>query len=254
MKLRFTVLAFSVCLFAAGTPDLSGVWKAVPEKSKFPGQAPSNYLMIIEQKDSKISGTVGATSQHGEERSSFVYNTARPNINSFRGLPMRTKASWEGNTLVVEGHVGGAHPVDVHDKYTLSEDGKTLTYNSTANMNGHEMASTVVLEKQPDSAGEALRKPEERAGAHFKNLKVLADMPASQLIEAMRYFTFALGENCDFCHVQGNFAADDKPQKGMARMMITMTTNINKENFKGNTEVRCYTCHQGHPEPHSVPE
>lgn len=254
MKLRFSVLVFSVCVVSAQTPDLSGVWKANPEKSKFAGPAPSDYLVIIEQKDTHVIGTVGATGQRGTERSSFSYNTARPSINSVRGIPMRTKASWEGNSLVVEQHVGGAHPAEIHAKYTLSPDGKTLTYEANGSMNGREMSQNIVLDKEPDSAGEALRKPEETAGAHYKNVKVLADMPASQLIDTMRYFSFALGEECNFCHVQGNFAADDKREKGTARMMITMTNNINKDNFHGRMEVRCYTCHQGHQEPHSVPE
>ena len=254
MKLRFSVFAFSVCLLSAQTPDLSGVWKASPEKSKFAGPAPSEYLVVIEQKDTHITGTVASTGQRGMDRSTFNYNTARPSVNSVRGIPMRTKSSWEGNSLVVEQHVGGAHPVDVHSKYTLSADGKTLTYEMTGSMNGREMSQSVVLEKQPDSAAEALRKPEETAGAHYKNVKVLTDMPASQLIDTMRYFSFALGEECSFCHVQGDFASDEKRTKGTARMMITMTGNINKDNFHGRMEVRCYTCHQGHQEPHSVPE
>lgn len=254
MKLRFTVLAFSVSLLSAQTPNLSGVWKANPEKSKFAGQAPASYLMVIEQKDSTITGKVGVTTQRGEDRSSFMYNTARPSVNSVRGIPVRMKSSWEGNTLVAEGHMGGARPGDMKDKYTLSPDGQTLTVESTQSMGGRERVQTIVFEKQPESAAEALKKPEETSAAHYKNVKVLGDMPASQLLDTMRYFSFALGQDCEFCHTQGNFAADDKPMKNTARMMITMTGNINKEAFKGHMVVRCYTCHQGHQEPRSVPE
>jgi hypothetical protein len=254
MKLLATLLAFGACLLSAQTPNLSGVWKANPEKSKVTGGPPlTNYIMIIEQKDSTISGKVGSFGQR-EQRSSFTYNTARQNTNYVGGIPMRAKSSWDGNALVVEEHVGGAHPADIKEKYTLSADGNTLTLESTRNMNGRETASTMVFDKQPDSAGEPLRKPEETAATRFKNVQVLKDLPASQLLEAMRSFTFALGENCEFCHVQGNNAADDKPQKAMARKMITMTTNINKENFNGQMRVRCFTCHQGHQEPRSMPE
>jgi Photosynthetic reaction centre cytochrome C subunit len=254
MKWLPIILALSACLLSAETPNLSGVWKASPEKSKVTGgPPPTNLIMIIEQKDSMISSKIGSFGQR-EQRSSFTYNTARPNTNAVNGIPMRAKSSWEGNALVVEEHVGGAHPADVHEKYTLSEDGNTLTVESTRNINGREMASTIVYEKQPDSAGEPLRKPEETAGVHYKNVQLLKDVPASQFIDAMRSFSFALGENCDFCHVQGNFAADDKPQKAMARKMITMTTNINQANFNGQMRVRCFTCHQGHQEPHSMPE
>jgi hypothetical protein len=53
--------------------------------------------------------------------------------------------------------------------------------------------------------------------------------------------------------VEGNFASDDKPAKAMARKMITMTHGINDQNFGGHQEVRCFTCHQGKPEPQSRP-
>jgi photosynthetic reaction center cytochrome c subunit len=253
MKTCFVVLAFSVGIVSAQTPEIAGVWKADLEKSKIT-PAPKEYLMILEQKDSRIMGTVGVTGQRGEERSSFNYNLQRPSINSVRGIPMRTKASWEGNTLVVDEHVGGAHPGDVHEKYTLSPDGKTLTLERTVNMNGREMASTIVFEKQPESAAEALRKPEETAGAHYKNVTVMKDVPASQFIDAMRSFTFALGVNCEFCHEQGNFASDAKRTKTTARHMIEMTRNINETAFHGQMRVRCFTCHQGHEEPVNVPE
>ncbi len=255
MKLRFSVLAFSVCLLSAQTPNLSGVWKANPEKSKFAGgQAPSDYILVIEQTDSRINGKTRAMTQHGEQRSSFSYNTARPGINMFMGTPMRAKASWEGSTLSVDEHVGGAHPADVHEKYVLGADGNSLTVETTISRGGHDVAQTVVYDKQPESAGDVLKKPEETAGAHFKNVTILKDMPASQLIDTMRYFTFALGEECEFCHVKGNFASDENKTKGMARMMLTMTQNINTTNFNGRMEVRCFTCHQGHHEPLRLPE
>ena len=253
MKSLATLLAVSVSLFAADAPNLSGVWKANLEKSKMNGPAPTTMLMIIEQKDSVISGKMGSFGQR-EQRSSFTFNTARPNINSFQGVPMRAKSSWDGNTLVVDEHVGGARPGDIHETYALSADGNTLTVESKRSMGGREMASTIVYEKQPDSAGEPLRKPEDAASVRYKNVQSMKDVPASQFMDAMRSFTFALGEQCEFCHVQGNFAADDKPQKAMARKMIAMTMNINQANFNSHMVVRCYTCHQGHQEPHNIPE
>ncbi len=254
MKLRFSALAFSICILSAQTPDLSGVWKANPEKSKVQGQPPANMVMIIEQKDSRIAGTVGTTGMHGEERSSFTFNTQRPGINSVRGVPMRTKAAWEGNTLMVDERVAGAHPAEIHDKYTLSPDGNTLTVDSTRSMNGREMASTLVFDKQPESAAAALHKPEQTAGEKYKNVTtVMKEMPASEFIDTMRYFTFSLGVDCQFCHAQ-DFASDEKRTKGTARMMIAMTHNINEANFKGRAEVRCFTCHQGHQQPVRVPE
>src|SRR5438309_1409952 len=65
----------------------------------------------------------------------------------------------------------------------------------------------------------------EKAGQspHFKNIQVLKEIPADQLQPSMQFITAALGVDCNFCHVQGNFSADDKRNKKTAREMMTMT-------------------------------
>jgi len=99
---------------------------------------------------------------------------------------------------------------------------------------------------------------EKTIGETQKNIKVLNDVPASQLIPMMNLMAGSLGVRCNFCHVnnngQWNYAADDKPEKNTAREMITMTLNINKSTFKGNTEVSCFTCHRGRNRPVGVIE
>ncbi|MGO4884706.1 MAG: c-type cytochrome [Bryobacteraceae bacterium] len=85
-----------------------------------------------------------------------------------------------------------------------------------------------------------------------KNLKIL---PPEHLMERMRAFREALGVRCDFCHVQGDFASDEKPHKEIARKMILMTREINTK-FPGGGEkmhVTCYTCHRGAEEPATAP-
>jgi len=62
-------------------------------------------------------------------------------------------------------------------------------------------------------------------------------------------YAFALGKDCNFCHVQGNFAADDKPEKATARKMMEMAMAINKNHFNDRPQVRCFTCHQGNAHP-----
>ncbi|HKF53461.1 MAG TPA: c-type cytochrome [Candidatus Acidoferrales bacterium] len=94
---------------------------------------------------------------------------------------------------------------------------------------------------------------EKTAAQQFKNIQVLKDTPASQLIPGMRYITSALGVECNFCHVQDNFASDDKQEKQTARKMMTMMFAINNNNFGGRPQVSCFTCHQGHNEPMGVP-
>lgn len=83
-----------------------------------------------------------------------------------------------------------------------------------------------------------------------KNLKLL---PPEHLMETMRAFRVALGVRCDFCHVPGDFASDQKPHKEIARKMIVMVREINR-NFPGDKmRVTCYTCHRGSEQPATAP-
>jgi hypothetical protein len=69
----------------------------------------------------------------------------------------------------------------------------------------------------------------------------------------MQLISASLGVECDFCHVEGKFEADDKPAKKTARTMIAMTLSINKDSFKGRKEVTCYSCHRGNTDPVGTP-
>jgi photosynthetic reaction center cytochrome c subunit len=83
------------------------------------------------------------------------------------------------------------------------------------------------------------------AGEAFKNVEVLTDVPADQLIPSMRYITFALGVRCDYCHIQDHFESDEKPTKKRARGMMKMMFAIDNTYFAGHRAVTCYTCHRG---------
>jgi photosynthetic reaction center cytochrome c subunit len=58
-------------------------------------------------------------------------------------------------------------------------------------------------------------------------------------------------QGCNYCHVAGNFAADDKYTKVVARRMLQMTiaANTTYANHTGAVGVTCYTCHRGNPIP-----
>lgn len=87
----------------------------------------------------------------------------------------------------------------------------------------------------------------------FKNIVQLKGTPADQLQPAMQFISASLGVNCTFCHVQGDFSADDKNTKKTAREMMAMTANINKEAFRGRQTITCYSCHRGAMRPVSMP-
>ncbi len=106
------------------------------------------------------------------------------------------------------------------------------------------------LAQSPASAPSASPKT---AGEGFKNIQVLKDSPAEQLVPAMQFITASLGVGCDHCHVRGAFEKDDKEPKKVARKMMQMTAAINQNNFDGHREVTCYSCHRGGAHPVSVP-
>src|ERR1700721_130533 len=83
------------------------------------------------------------------------------------------------------------------------------------------------------------------AGEAFKNIQVLKDIPAGELMPSMRYVSAALGVGCDYCHEADHFDNDDKPTKQRARNMMKMMFAINQDDFNGRREVTCYTCHRG---------
>src|SRR3989449_170247 len=90
-----------------------------------------------------------------------------------------------------------------------------------------------------------------------KNLKLLA--PDSDIRFVMQNFTEALGVQCTYCHVQGDFAADTNPKKEMARKMIAMVRLIDTSFPSsagvfpaGYHEVDCITCHRGSVKPETV--
>ena len=91
------------------------------------------------------------------------------------------------------------------------------------------------------------------AAQSFKNIQVMKDVPAEDIIPAMQFISASLGVECTYCHVERAFEKDDKKEKKFARHMIEMTMNINKDNFEGKRLVTCYSCHRGAAKPVSIP-
>ncbi len=267
-KLLFLSVFVAPLLFSqAPSPSIAGVWKADLQKSKIPGPPVTEYLSMFEEKTvvvnrrtqekgpemDETTGTWGGP--HGDERTalSFLVN-GKPSVRPVQGVPTELTASWEGNILTLTGETAG-RPQTMKRTYALSQDGQTLTVNTTVTAMGREQQSTVVLTKQPDAAGEKLRQPEELAETHFKNVKtqLLKTLPASQFIDQMRYISWALGKDCEFCHVRNDFPSDDKKEKKTAREMVDMVAHIDGDNFHDRPEVRCFTCHEMHNRPLAYP-
>jgi photosynthetic reaction center cytochrome c subunit len=71
-------------------------------------------------------------------------------------------------------------------------------------------------------------------------------------------FSAALGFSCEDCHTASsndwaNYAKDVSPRKQMARRMVTIMTEINKQYFGGRQVVTCFSCHRGSNRPKVTP-
>lgn len=99
----------------------------------------------------------------------------------------------------------------------------------------------------------------------FENLKVLPKDISSKNLQGIMADDFedGLGVSCGFCHAPTagghglDFVSDAKPEKEIARRMIRMTLDLNKEYFKVHKPrigsnaltITCATCHKGEPFP-----
>lgn len=98
----------------------------------------------------------------------------------------------------------------------------------------------------------------EPAGQVFKNVDRLKGVPARTLLNIMNIgYSRALGVACTHCHVENDYASDEKREKKAAREMQQMHLAINDrlrqmENLSDEPDKRainCTTCHRGRVNP-----
>jgi hypothetical protein len=116
-------LAFS----AAATPNFSGHWKLNTEKSKL--DEPYREERTIDHKDPELTVSLKASIEGEEEESTAKYRTdGKETRNMIDGDPLFTHAHWDGDALVFESQiVSDTDTTELHDRWTLSADGKLLT-------------------------------------------------------------------------------------------------------------------------------
>src|SRR5512140_2278398 len=84
----------------------------------------------------------------------------------------------------------------------------------------------------------------------FKNVTVLKGIPVDEFMNTMGFISASTNYNCADCHVEPKVEGDwsayaqETPRKAIARRMILMVQDINKNNFGGARVVTCYTCHR----------
>jgi hypothetical protein len=88
------------------------------------------------------------------------------------------------------------------------------------------------------------------AAQAYKNIQVLRELPARQLLPTMFFMGASLGVSCSHCHVDfDHFESDTNQVKQTAREMMRMVETLNRDRFAGARRVTCNTCHRGQPRP-----
>lgn len=99
--------------------------------------------------------------------------------------------------------------------------------------------------------------PGQTAGAAFKNIQILKNIPVDEFMGTMGLFTAALSYCCKDCHTGAGSSNPkweaDPPKKVIARRMMQMVATINQQNFNGRQMVTCWTCHRGSENPALTP-
>lgn len=155
MRLPASALSLSLGLVlvlaatAQDKPDFSGTWKADIAKSNFGVlPAPQSATLKVEHKEPNfklVSITVGDS---GERTYELSFTTDGKECTNFVGnTEVKSVLKWEGAALVME-HKAAGGEVTLKDRWTLSEDGKTLTLVRHWSGSQGETTQTLVHEKQ----------------------------------------------------------------------------------------------------------
>ncbi len=242
------VLAAST-LMSASAADFNGVWKL-----KAGGGGLQDATMVIERTGDEVRQRTIGMRGGVEQRSEFKYKTGGESINDFRGTPMKSETKLEANTIEIHSQAKTSRGEYLAtEMWKLSSDGNTMVIQIHSDMAGRGNDSSAVYERAPASAAAVFDRPEQKAGAAYKNIQILKDVPVSNFIPVMRQFAGALGVECEHCHVATDFASEEKPAKATARKMLLMAGAINKDHFGGQGAVSCYTCHRGQTKPATAP-
>ena len=123
--------------------------------------------------------------------------------------------------------------------------------------NPNAVAEQASLNATPSiSAPARVRANAPKAGDVYKNVQVLNGVTLAEFGRTMDAITawVSPNESCAYCHIEGDFADDSKYTKVVARRMLQMVQDINRDwaPHVGQTGVTCYTCHRGQHLPAQI--
>jgi hypothetical protein len=132
-------------------PNFSGAWKAAIAKSDFgPMPAPQSSVSKITHEDPKLKISTTLVSDSGEITFEMVFTTdGAENVNKMGPMEMRSKLRWEGAELIIESKATSDRgEFKANERWSLSEDRKTLKIVRTWSGPMGEATQTVIHDKQ----------------------------------------------------------------------------------------------------------
>jgi hypothetical protein len=136
---------------AADKPDFSGEWTLNASKSDFgPMPAPEKMIRKVEHKDPDLKITTTTAAQGNERKNEAAYKTdGSESVNKSGSGESKSVVKWEGAniTIATKREIQGM-TIEQNEKWTLSEDGKTLTIDGLLKAPQGELNLKMVMEKQ----------------------------------------------------------------------------------------------------------
>ncbi len=118
--------------FGQSKPNFSGDWTLVPAKSDFGMMpAPSSASQKITHNDPQLKVVNTQTGEQGTMTMESSYTTdGKECVNTGRFGERKSKLKWDGAALVIDSTMDvQGNAITITNRWTLSDDGKTLTTN-----------------------------------------------------------------------------------------------------------------------------
>lgn len=148
-------LVLTLTLTAADKPNFSGSWKLNAAKSDFgPMPPPDKYDAVVEHAEPSIKIKTTTANQMGERTNETAFKTDGVETTVGEGpRAMKATVSWEGNALVFKttrkvNMQGEEVEIKATEKWTLAEDGKSVTVDATLTAPMGEFQMKRVMDKQ----------------------------------------------------------------------------------------------------------
>jgi len=132
-------------------PNFSGDWKLNAAKSDYgPMPGPEKMERKITHDDPSLKMVTTQTGQQGEVTTELAYKTdGTPSTNKIRGQDVTGVAKWDGDVLTISSkrEIQGME-ITMNERWSLSEDGKTLSINNKVNTPNGDFEIKIVMDKQ----------------------------------------------------------------------------------------------------------